>query len=338
MSEANKKNKKRGTIATKIIMVVALSVIVTNTFCLVLIGSNSKKQLTKSTQNAMLNMVNTSSEIINNAMKERNKDELSYEELVELIGNIKMEGIESSYIYVVSSNGTMLYHPTKEKVGQSVENEVVKSLVEQLSQGKKPERSVTQYNFNGLVKYASYEIIDNNSIVVISADETDALAGIRKVTIVSTVLEIIIAIVAGILAFIFGKKLAKPLIDLSKIIQEIAKGNLNVDFSGIKDYNNEIGLMSDEMKNMTKALSDIVIKIRDASAELSRNSIELNITSEQTLAANGEISKAVEDVAEGSTSMATSIADINDNISNMGSETDVIDSAVVNILNQTKYQ
>ena len=337
MSEnKNIQNKKRGTIATKIIIVVALSVIVTNSICLFLIGSNARKQLTQTTQNAMINMVDSSASLINNAMKEKNVDELTYEEYTELVGDVKMKGIESSYIYVVSEDGTMLYHPTQEKVGQAVENDVVKGLVGQLAAGQKPERSVTDYNFKGVIKYAAYEIIDNNDIVVISADESDALAGIKRVTNISIFLEIVIAIVAAVIAFIFGKKLARPLIDLSKIIEQIAEGNINVDFSGIKDYNDEIGLMSEKMKNMTKALADIVDKIRSASSVLSKNSIELNTTSEQTLAANGEISKAVEDVAEGSTSMATSIADINDNIGNMGSETNVIDSAVMNIMQQTQ--
>ena len=337
MSEnKNIQNKKRGTIATKIIIVVALSVIVTNSICLFLIGSNARKQLTQTTQNAMINMVDSSASLINNAMKEKNVDELTYEEYTELVGDVKMKGIESSYIYVVSEDGTMLYHPTQEKVGQSVENEVVKGLVGQLAVGQKPETSVTEYNFKGVIKYAAYEIIDNNDIVVISADETDALAGIKRVTNISIFLEIVIAIVAAVIAFIFGKRLAKPLVDLSKIIEEIAEGNINVDFSGIKESNDEIGLMSAKMKNMTSALSDIVNKIRSASSVLSKNSMELNTTSEQTLAANGEISKAVEDVAEGSTSMATSIADINDNIGNMGSETNVIDSAVMNIMQQTQ--
>ena len=54
------------------------------------------------------------------------------------------------------------------------------------------------------------------------------------------------------------------------------------------------------------------------------------------MAANGEISKAVEDVAEGSTSMATSIVKINDNLGDMSNETHVIDSAALNILKQTQ--
>lgn len=329
-------SKKRGTIATKIIIVVALSVIITNTICLTLIGNNARRQLRQSTQNAMLNMVDSASKLIHATMREREKEELTYEEYNRLVGETTMSGIESFYIYVVSSDGTMLYHPTREKVGQPVENEVVKGLVAQLANGQKPESDVTSYEFKGVVKYAAYEIIDNNNIVVVSADEADALAGIKRVTNISIFLEIVIAILAAVIAFIFGKRLAKPLVDLSKIIEQIAQGNINVDFSGIKNSNDEIGLMTDGMKHMTDALSDIVNKIRSASAVLSKNSIELNVTSEQTLAANGEISKAVEDVAEGSTSMATSISEINDNIGNMNSETDIIDSAVINIKEQTQ--
>ena len=329
-------SKKRGTIATKIIIVVALSVIITNTICLTLIGNNARRQLRQSTQNAMLNMVDSASKLIHATMREREKEELTYEEYNRLVGETTMSGIESFYIYVVSSDGTMLYHPTREKVGQPVENEVVKGLVAQLANGQKPESDVTSYEFKGVVKYAAYEIIDNNNIVVVSADEADALAGIKRVTNISIFLEIVIAILAAVIAFIFGKRLAKPLVDLSKIIEQIAQGNINVDFSGIKNSNDEIGLMTDGMKHMTGALSDIVNKIRSASAVLSKNSIELNVTSEQTLAANGEISKAVEDVAEGSTSMATSISEINDNIGNMNSETDIIDSAVMNIKDQTQ--
>ena len=329
-------SKKRGTIATKIIIVVALAVIITNTICLLLIGSNARRQLRQSTQNAMLNMVDSVSKLIHATMREREKEELTYEEYNRLVGEATMSGIESFYIYVVSSDGTMRYHPTREKVGQPVENEVVKGLVAQLANGQKPESDVTSYEFKGVVKYAAYKIIDNNNILVVSADEADALAGIKKVTNVSIILEIVIAILAAVIAFIFGKRLAKPLIDLSKIIEQIAQGNINVDFSGIKNSNDEIGLMTDGMKHMTGALSDIVNKIRSASAVLSKNSMELNITSEQTLAANGEISRAVEDVAEGSTSMATSISNINDNIGNMNSETDIIDSAVINIKEQTQ--
>ena len=122
MDKHKNSSKKRGTIATKIIIVVALSVIITNTICLTLIGNNARRQLRQSTQNAMLNMVDSASKLIHATMREREKEELTYEEYKRLVGEATMSGIESFYIYVVSSDGTMRYHPTQEKVGQPVEN------------------------------------------------------------------------------------------------------------------------------------------------------------------------------------------------------------------------
>ena len=105
-------------------------------------------------------------------------------------------------------------------------------------------------------------------------------------------------------------------------------------FDGIKDSNDEIGLIKTRMQHMTAMLSDIVEKIRVASDHMTTSSTELDETSEQTLSANGEISRAVQDVAEGSTNMATSILDINDNLGTMSSETQVIDSSVHEIKQQ----
>ena len=70
-----------------------------------------------------------------------------------------MEGVSSAYGYLVDSDGTMLYHPTADKIGKSVENEVVKGVVSQLQSGNIPQDAVVTYNFNGappfLTRWAS---------------------------------------------------------------------------------------------------------------------------------------------------------------------------------------
>ncbi|MFR8428607.1 MAG: hypothetical protein ACLVCH_14760 [Roseburia inulinivorans] len=67
--------------------------------------------------------------------------------------DMRMEGVSSAYGYLVDSDGTMLYHPTADKIGKSVENEVVKGVVSQLQSGNIPQDAVVTYNFNGTVKY-----------------------------------------------------------------------------------------------------------------------------------------------------------------------------------------
>lgn len=328
-------NKKRGTFATKIIVMVILAVIVSNVICMVFILESSKKQITDSVKHTMVDVINTTSKIMENEISNSGVDDLDYDGYANNLSDVKLEGMDSAYMYVVQNDGTMLYHPTKEKVGQPVENAVIKGVVQQLQDGKKPGTVVVEYDFNGTTKYSAYTILNNENILVLTADESEALAGITTVTGVAVGISAIVVLLAIIICFILGRRLMRPLVKVSTIIEEIANGDINADFGMVKETNDEIGLIIEKMKELTQSLGNIVGKIRNSSDTMSANSYELNDTSSQTLAANNEISKAVEDVAEGSTGMAASISKINENLEEMSRETKDINESVNEIRNQT---
>lgn len=330
-----RKTKKRGTFAAKIIVMVILAVIVSNVICMVFILESSKKQVTDSVKHTMVDVVNTTSKIMENEISNSGVDDLDYDGYANNLSGVKLEGMDSAYMYVVKNDGTMLYHPTKEKVGQSVENAVIKGVVQQLQDGKKPETAVVEYVFNGTTKHSAYTILNNENILVLTADESEALAGITTVTGVAIGISAIVVLIAIIISFIMGRRLMRPLVKVSTIIEDVANGNIEADFSGVKESNDEIGLIIGKMKELTQSLGSIVGKIRNSSDTMSSNSYELNDTSSQTLAANNEISKAVEDVAEGSTGMAASISKINENLLEMSNETKDINASVDEIKNQT---
>ena len=329
------KTKKRGTFAAKIIVMVILAVIVSNVICMVFILESSKKQITDSTKHTMVDVINTTSKIVENEISNADTEDLDYDEYAKSLSDVKLEGMDSSYVYVVKNDGTMLYHPTKEKVGQPVENAVIKGVVQQLQDGKKPGTTVVEYDFNGTTKYSAYTILNNENILVLTADESEALAGITTVTGVAVGIIAIVVLIAIIISFIMGRRLMRPLVKVSTIIEDVANGNIEADFSVVKESNDEIGLIIEKMKKLTQSLGSIVGKIRNSSDTMSSNSYELNDTSSQTLAANNEISKAVEDVAEGSTGMAASISKINENLLEMSNETKDINASVDEIKNQT---
>lgn len=328
-------NKKRGTFATKIIVMVILAIVTSNVICMVFILESSKKQITDSVKHTMVDVINTTSKIMENEISNSGVDDLDYDGYANNLSDVKLEGMDSAYMYVVQNDGTMLYHPTKEKVGQPVENAVIKGVVQQLQDGKKPGTAVVEYDFNGTTKYSAYTILNNENILVLTADESEALAGITTVTGVAVGISAIVVLLAIIICFILGRRLMRPLVKVSTIIEEIANGDINADFGMVKETNDEIGLIIEKMKELTQSLGNIVGKIRNSSDTMSANSYELNDTSSQTLAANNEISKAVEDVAEGSTGMAASISKINENLLEMSNETKDINESVNEIRNQT---
>ena len=250
------KQKKRTTIAVKLSFIVIVMLVISNLISMILLVNRSRVLIRTTVQNGISSLADSMTEVIENEKKLKGNEELSYEEYAEILDGKKLNGVESSYVYVVSSNGTMLYHPTKEKVGEPVENAVVKGLVE--------------------------------NIILIG-----------------------IVVVAFIISTIFGRSIARPLIRLSRQIQKVAGGDLSCVFSNVCRSNDEIALIRDEMQEMTDSLNGIVSKIRESGNTVSANSRELDETSSQTLAANEEISRAVQDVAEGSTNMAGTISDIN---------------------------
>lgn len=200
-------NKKRGTFATKIIAMVILAIVISNVICMVFILESSKKQITDSTKHTMVDVINTTSKIVENEISNADTEDLDYDEYAKSLSDVKLEGIDSSYVYVVKNDGTMLYHPTKEKVGQLVENAVIKGVVQQLQDGKKPETAVVEYVFNGTTKYSAYTILNNENILVLTADESEALAGITTVTGIAIGICTVVMLLTIIITFILGRRL-----------------------------------------------------------------------------------------------------------------------------------
>lgn len=334
MMDNQNKRKSKKSISTKIAALVILAVLLSNTVCIFLCIKSARTQISTAIKNSMLNMAETYGATIDGIMQTNGGDPITYDRYEEVLAGIKIKGMDSSYIYVVDKDGTMLYHPTKEKVGQSVENSVVKDLVAQINAGKRPGPAVVEYDFKGAMKYASYCIALSDVIVVVSADEADALSGIQRTTTVAISVVVMMVLLSAVIAVIFSKRIARPLIKVSEIVKEVADGNMKVDFGAMKESGDEVGMIVSSVRGMVATLNEIVEHIRSTSDTMAHHSSELNITSDQTLEANGEISKAIEDVAEGSTSMAASISSINDNLGCMSDETNTIDSSVVDIRKQ----
>lgn len=87
-----------------------------------------------------------------------------------LLGNIEITGVEDSYAYMVSPDGTMLWHPSADKIGQPVENAAVKGIVSDLVAGKSVQDSYVVYEYKGALKMAGYAFTDTGNIVLVTAD------------------------------------------------------------------------------------------------------------------------------------------------------------------------
>ncbi len=229
---------------------------------------------------------------------------MSQEGLADYCSDIKLEGMPSSYCYVADPDGKMLYHPTAEKIGEPVSNEVIKGVCADLKAGKHDEGKTIEYTFNGSRKLASYYVSRNDAYVyVISADASDVMGPVTQLEIMVVVVGVICAIFFTILVGFVGKKIVNPMIKVSTSLERMAEGDLRVDFNA-KSNVHEIKALIESGTRMQQALSGSVSTIKGNSDPLSGAVVDVDSKTGKNVEAISQISTTINEVADTSQEVA----------------------------------
>ena len=310
-----------GSLKTKVVLLVVAAIAVTVISLLALVIPVVNQNLYKLNSNYMSDVCNTTGQNLDAAISRSGSTILNEDYLGKLVGKVSINGIDSSYAYVVLADGTMVYHPDSAKIGQPVENSVVKGLVADLAAGKTPENKVVTYNFNGVEKYAAYYITsDQSAILVVSADSADMLAAIGQILRTTILFGIIIFIVLGVLAYLLTARMTKPLLQITSEINRFS----TLDFTDspvtmrISKRKDETGQIARAIAELRQQVVQIVSQIKEQSAKLYSASNELDSNAALTASTVGSVESAVNEIASGATSQASETQKATDNIIDMG--------------------
>ena len=296
----------------------------------ILLMSISVVQTQRSTrslvQSYMLSAAETNGYILQTVIATQGEAILENSEVLgQILGDVKIEGMDSSYAYLVSADGTMLYHPTAEKIGSPVENAVVTGLVADLKEGKIPEPACVEYEFKGAMKYASYYINSQGRyILVVTADEKDAF---RSVTQTRNALVGVLIAVVILLATIGGiliRGLIRPLHVLTGVVNKVADLDLteNADEKRLAQRKDEIGMIAKAVENLHNELSEIIRAIQSQGAKLSESNQQFAQGFSEIVQTVDDVNIAVEEIATGSTSQAQETSTASEHIVDIGNAID----------------
>ena len=322
MDENRKKNPLHS-VKAKLVGAMVLAMAVMSTCLSVVLIRNLRIPMMELNQSYLYDLAVAYSSRIETAMEVQGYNTATtYNNLMEILSDVGLDGVESSYAYLVAEDGTMLYHPTKEKAGQPVENEMVKGVVAQLAAGTVPEPAVIEYTYNGSAKYAAYSITKRgNCILVVSADKDDLMSTVRRVTVTGTVSTVIMVIIASIIAYLFVGKIVKPILEVTNVVGRLA----HMDFSEIEGQDrlmaraDETGQMSRAVAQLRSQLVDIVIELRGQSEQLFAASDVLNTNASETANTVEQVEKAVSEISDGAASQADETQKATENVILMGS-------------------
>lgn len=249
--------------------------------------------------------------------------------LEHILMNANLEGVESSYTYIVDSEGNMLYHPNKDKIGKSVENVVVKGYIQDLKSGIKHDTGVVEYDYNGSIKYAACYTDENGRfILVVSADDNDVLKDSASLIVKVTAISLLIGMAAIVVVFILIRKIVAPLSYATNAVEELAALDFRVKneqqerrFAGLKD---EVGNIMRAVLKLRGELTAVVTDLKNQSGNLFEQSASLSKSASDTMNNMKDTDRAVDEMANGATMLAQETQSASENVIEIGNMIDKV--------------
>lgn len=275
------------------------------------ISTKMRQILGSVNENYILSLATTARGMVGNLPEESGNTEV----YTEILGGIKMEGIDSSYIYMVDSDGIMLYHPSPEKIGQKVENAAVTEVVSMLQAGKKPEDAVITYDFKGAKKYAAYSLTDDNKIVVATADQSEIMQPIRKLLNSLVSLSLFVMVICVVIGYIVSKIICRPIEHLTEIIHSTSEMDFrpNPRSNKLCSRKDETGKMAQAVRLMRKNLKEMVADLDQADNRITSSVDNMKQVTDTIYHMCSDNSATSEELAAGMEETAAATALMNEN-------------------------
>ncbi|WP_054744109.1 methyl-accepting chemotaxis protein [Cellulosilyticum ruminicola] len=302
-------------IKTKFILLSILSCLAIYLLVFTIFVRNVRISFQESTSNYMRDICSSYSNCLDLLYIQNNNKTLSIDILNQTLENVGVKGMKTSYAYLVSDTGTMLYHPISEKIGLPVENTVIQELVTKLHSGNIPENQLVAYTFKGIPKFASYTISPiNHQILVITLDLPELDGALDTARTKSFIFCSIALLIIFFITYLISSSICKPLNILKIMIDKISSLDLtsfNLETSLLK-RKDEMGAIANSMFHMrerlhstieslsvgTSLLNDSSTSTLDLSYQIADIAVNNSATTEELAAAMEETSASSTAVGE----------------------------------------
>ena len=223
--------------------------------------------------------------------------EVSMKFIWDLVDQIKVG--ETGYVYVVDNQGNLIAYKDTSRVlqGENV------SQISEVSEFLKNPSAITDLTpeiqsytgLNGDIVLGTYvPLVSPQWAVVIELPRNEAYQNVITLALRSIALILIIAILASLVGYLGARRTSAPLIDLSNVATEIARGNLSAQAREIGPT--ELVQLASSFNNMTSQLRDSIGNLERRVAERTADVEMARLLSEkraQELQAISEISRTI---------------------------------------------
>lgn len=291
----------------------------------------TKAALTERISGDMMTIVDAYGKNLDTAAYASGYDVPRLEGLQTMYGSVQMEGIPSSYIYVVGADGAILMHPDESRIGQQVENEAISRVVRQVQSGVIPDADVVEYDYRGTSKIAGYYVMrTGKGILVLAADKSDAFSAVSNFILQCVICSLIVLVLVSVGGALISRSIAKPI----KLLTDVVNQNAGFDFTEnrisrlLSKGEGETAVMSSSLETMRGNLVNMVHNLRDTAVHLTENAEglkdiveKLNSNSCDNSATSEQLAASMEETSATTQLIDERMSGINENAKKIGSLT-----------------
>lgn len=331
------KIKFKNSMKFRMLVLLMVGVILSTLVSLVTTLPRVRSNMKRVTQNYMLDEVKAYGYILSLQVIQSPKNLNKPLFLKSILQEVNIKDTTTSYAYLVAADGTMLYHPSEELIGQPVEDAVVTGLLQELAEGVVKEPACVEYEEDGTGKYASYYINTTGEfILVITVDSDEIFESTNQMMITILVSGLITLAILLVFGVIMTRQMIAPLNKLTGIVNKVAM----LDFTEnrgqevLNRRKDEVGLMSRSIANLYDELRKIIEVIQMQGSKLANSNVEFEKEFAEIVDNITNVNSAVEQIAAGSTSQAQETTSAGEHVNYIGAAIES-NSSAVNVLEES---
>lgn len=225
---------------------------------------------------------------------------------------------EKGSSYLLNTEGTIIAHSDRNKVlsqynaiNLAKEDESKQSEAFAMKQIIQEKSGTSEYTLEGEKVYFGYSSVPNTEwIMVLTATQDEVLKSIPGLVRTNGIIIIITLIVSILLTYLIGKSFTTPIVEVAAHLKLISQLDITKEVpKKLLKKKDEIGIFANAVESITSNFRRIISEVNNVSEQAAASSEELTATSQNAVTAIDEVTKTVEEIANGASWQAENTED-----------------------------
>ncbi|MCI9677242.1 MAG: methyl-accepting chemotaxis protein [Lachnospiraceae bacterium] len=243
--------------------------------------------------------------------------DIDFNQVTNVVDAVKI--YDTGYAFLTDSEGVITHHKDLE-IGQKLSelNSSLEGIAARIASGE-GEGSLLDYRYNNAKKQLVYTTLDNGMRFVLTAPEKEIQATMNLLIVKASTGGLIAIFFAVIVGVIISMLIAKPIMALTEVIDKTTKFDFTPTQNGkmLQRYKDEIGQMAAKVREMRRALREMIGEINNAEETISSSVENLDHIMADNNARSEDNSAATQEMAAGIEMAAKNTRQIADNVENV---------------------